>query len=134
MRDQEALHVEDPRRIELDPELERHQFCYLTTSGRQTGRPHRIEIWFVIIDGGLAVMSGGGRRSDWVKNLAVDPNLILEVGDEQWRCRAAILDDAADHPARARLAQRYQGWREGQPLTAWARESLVVEITAIADG
>ena len=23
------------------------EYCYLTTKGRRTGRPHRIEIWFV---------------------------------------------------------------------------------------
>jgi len=27
------------------------EYCYLTTTGRRSGRAHRIEIWFVAHDG-----------------------------------------------------------------------------------
>src|SRR5947209_6898671 len=43
------------------------QYCYLTTTGRVTGRPHRIEIWFGIDQDTLYMLSGGGERSDWLK-------------------------------------------------------------------
>ena len=45
-------------------DLEEHNFAYLITSGRVTKRPHKIEIWFTILDGAVWVNSGGGRRSD----------------------------------------------------------------------
>jgi hypothetical protein len=36
----------DPR------DLADEEFCYLTTTGRVTGRPHEIEIWFALEDSG----------------------------------------------------------------------------------
>lgn len=35
-------------------------YCYLTTTGRHTGTPHRIEIWFSLHDGIVYILSGGG--------------------------------------------------------------------------
>ncbi len=48
-------------------------FCYLTTAGRVSGRPHTIEIWFALQGRTLFLLSGGGDRSDWVRNLRRDP-------------------------------------------------------------
>ena len=39
-------------------------FCYLTTTGRVTGRPHEIEIWFALDGATLYMLSGGRGRSD----------------------------------------------------------------------
>jgi len=114
----------------LNGDLEQHDFAYLTTSGRVTGEPHRVEIWFAILDGFLWVNSGGGRRSDWVKNLIRDPRLVVEVGDESWAATASLEENMTPHPARQRLAGRYQGWRKGQPLSEWARTSLLICIEA----
>ncbi len=35
------------------------QFCYLTTTGRKTGRPHTIEIWFGFANDTFYLLSGG---------------------------------------------------------------------------
>jgi len=43
-------------------------FAYLTTTGRKSGRPHRIEIWFAIENGAIYMLSGGGESADWVRN------------------------------------------------------------------
>ena len=37
------------------------EFCYLTTRGRRTGQPHRIEIWFVAHDEGAYLLSDSDR-------------------------------------------------------------------------
>jgi hypothetical protein len=36
--------------------------------------------------------------------------------------------DHEDALARRLLAAKYQGWQEGRPLSAWARESLPVAV------
>jgi hypothetical protein len=66
-------------------------YCYLTTTGRVSGRPHQIEIWFAIDGGTLYMLSGGGERSDWVKNLLVhDKYAGSDAGDlSGWR-RSAL--------------------------------------------
>jgi hypothetical protein len=62
-------------------------YCYLTTTGRHTGSSHRIEIWFAIGDEDVYLLSGGGDRSDWVRNLMISPEVVLEVGDVKGRRR-----------------------------------------------
>jgi hypothetical protein len=39
-------------------------FCYPTTIGRVSGRPHTIEIWFAIEGHTLYMLSGGRDLSD----------------------------------------------------------------------
>ncbi|MGI9606459.1 MAG: nitroreductase/quinone reductase family protein [Acidimicrobiales bacterium] len=117
--------------MSLSTSLELHQFAYLTTRGRATGRPHRIEIWFVVIDGAVWVNSGGGETSDWVRNLMAHADLTLEIGSHSWPARGTLRPDLDDHPARKGLAARYQGWKPGTPLSAWATGSLLVEIRAV---
>ncbi len=39
-------------------------YAYLTTIGRRTGRPHRIEIWFAAQEGRMYLLAGGRERSD----------------------------------------------------------------------
>ena len=43
--------------------LKDEDFCYLTTRGRVTGRPHEIEIWFAVDGDTVYLLSGGGDRS-----------------------------------------------------------------------
>jgi deazaflavin-dependent oxidoreductase (nitroreductase family) len=92
-------------------------FCYVTTTGRRTGRSHTIEIWFGEGDGTLYLLSGGGDRSDWVRNIRREPKVSVHI-------------DGAQHVGVARwlLASKYQHWSEGRPLSRWASTALVVAI------
>jgi hypothetical protein len=54
-------------------ELSAESFCYLTTTGRVSGEPREIEIWFGLEGETLYMLSGGRERSDWVKNLRREP-------------------------------------------------------------
>lgn len=38
------------------------EFAYLTTIGRSSGKPHRIQIWFAVDNGRVYLMSGGRDR------------------------------------------------------------------------
>jgi deazaflavin-dependent oxidoreductase (nitroreductase family) len=102
-------------------------FAYLTTTGRRTGRPHTIEIWFGAEGGCVYVLSGGGDHSDWVRNLLADPLVSLRIGDRSWSATARVVEDPEeDGLARRLLAAKYQGWREGYPLSRWASTALPV--------
>ena len=72
------------------------QYCYLTTSGRVTGRPHRIEIWFALEGDAVYLLSGGRDRSDWVKNLRKTPEVTVELGSSVFSGRARVVEDAAE--------------------------------------
>ena len=107
-------------------------FCYLTTTGRVTGRPHEIEIWFSLVPETqtLYMLSGGGDRSDWVKNLRRNPNVTVRIADEQFGGHAREPRDAEeDELARRLLVEKY----ESSPghLENWRRSALpvVVDLT-----
>ena len=103
-------------------------FCYITTTGRRTGNPHTIEIWFGVSDGMVYVLSGGGTRSDWFKNLVANPRVLIHAGGDPDRpAEATVVEDPEeDDMARRLLAAKYQGWREGQPLSNWAQTAVPV--------
>jgi deazaflavin-dependent oxidoreductase (nitroreductase family) len=60
--------------------LDAEAVCHLTTTGRVSGRPHEIEIWFTALGDSLYLISGGGSDSDWVQNLWADPAASVQVG------------------------------------------------------
>ncbi len=70
---------------EHDPSADADEaFCYLTTTGRRSGQPHTIEIWFAVGRGVVYMMAGGGDRSDWVRNVMADPAVRLQIGEHDW--------------------------------------------------
>ena len=110
-------------------------FCYLTTTGRVTGRPHEIEIWFALVPErrALYVLSGGGDRSDWVKNLRRNPEVTVRVADGRFAGLAREARDAEeDELARRLLVEKY----ESSPgrLETWRRIALPVVVDLANQG
>ena len=108
-------------------------YGYLTTIGRRTGRPHRIEIWFASEDGRVYLLAGGRERSDWVRNLQANAHVTVELGGEAHVGAAKVLaaGTAEDRRARELLVGKYG---EGGNLDAWGRTALAVVIEFTADG
>lgn len=107
-------------------------YCYLTTTGRRTGRPHRIEIWYAVEGGTLYLLSGGGRSSDWVQNLEADPAVLLELGGEVRSARARVLDDGREEEQRARsLVYAKNAPRSDGDLTGWRDRALPVVLDLV---
>ena len=99
-------------------------FCYLTTTGRVSGRSHRIEIWFALHDDVVYLLSGGRGDADWVRNILVSPQVVLEIADVKRLTHARVVEPGTDEDALARLLllEKYDG--PGESLTEWARTSL----------
>ena len=103
--------------------------CYVTTTGRVTGRPHRIEIWYGVREATIYLLSGGGRRSDWVRNLEKEPDVTVRIEGREYPGVARRVTDASeDAYARRALATKYQGWIEGDEMSDWATQALVIAI------
>lgn len=103
-------------------------FCYLTTTGRITGRPHTIEIWFALDWPTLYLLSGGGRRSDWVRNLISTPEVTVQIGDRTFPGRGRIVTDGSeDERARHLVHDKYlPGY--GGDLSGWRQQALPIAI------
>lgn len=105
------------------------EYCYVTTTGRVSGRPHEIEIWFGLQGKSLYLLSGGLDRSDWVKNLRKMPSVRVRIAGHTFPGVARIVEDEQEERrARHMLAEKYQGWREGRKLSNWAQTALPVAI------
>ena len=103
-------------------------YCYLTTTGRHTGTPHRIEIWFALEGESVYLLSGGGERSDWVRNLMISSEVVLEIGDVKRDSKARVVTDPTeDALARRIVAEKYWPRYRGD-LDDWGRSSLPVAI------
>jgi deazaflavin-dependent oxidoreductase (nitroreductase family) len=113
--------VDDGDRAELD-------YCYVTTTGRRSGNPHTIEIWFAQHGDVVYLLSGGGDVSDWVKNLRANPTVGLRLGDRDLICRARVVEDPReDELARHLLMEKYAPRYSGE-LEEWRRTALPIAI------
>jgi deazaflavin-dependent oxidoreductase (nitroreductase family) len=103
-------------------------FCYLTTTGRVSGRPHTIEIWFALNGYTLYMLSGGMDRSDWVKNALHLPDVTVRIKDRVIVGKARLVKDAEeDAVARQLVLKKYEKSSE-EDLTEWSRSALPVAI------
>ncbi len=75
--------------------LHRSQVIDLTTTGRRSGRPRRIEIFLHDRDGLLFItgMPRADRTRDWIHNITADPHVVVHLKH----------DIVADLPATARV-------------------------------
>lgn len=62
----------------------------ITTTGRKTGQPRRVEIWFHAIEDTIYLTGSPGKR-DWYANLLAQPDLTFHL-------KKSVM---ADLPARA---------------------------------
>jgi deazaflavin-dependent oxidoreductase (nitroreductase family) len=107
-------------------ELSGDDFAYLTTTGRRSGTPHTIEIWFGIDRGVVYVMGGGREKSDWTQNLLADPNVKVRIRDHEWDATARVVEADTDEDARVRDLLRSKYANADDDLVGWARRALPV--------
>jgi deazaflavin-dependent oxidoreductase (nitroreductase family) len=92
------------RCIEITPAAgTRERIVDITTTGRSTGRPRRIEIFFYRARGNTYLCSGaGGGATSWYANLLVEPSFIVHLKHgvrADLPARAASVVDPAERQA-----------------------------------
>jgi deazaflavin-dependent oxidoreductase (nitroreductase family) len=108
--------------------LAAESYCYLTTTGRISGEPREIEIWFALAGSTLYMLSGGRDRSDWVKNLKREPGVTVRIAGRTLDGRARIVADPdEDERARRMVFEKYAPGYSGD-LTDWRARSLPIAI------
>ena len=103
--------------------------AYLTTTGRRTGDPHEIEIWYERAGEVLWLLAGGRRSSDWVRNLEADPRCTVRIGPEgpTRTATARFPTGEEERAARDALFAKYQPRGHGD-LSSWRERALVVAV------
>ena len=106
--------------------------CDITTTGRTSGKPRRIEIWYFMVDRQVYITGTPGPR-DWYANLLADPRMIFHVkqgAQADLPARAIPIADAAERRRILGAVMRDNSWFRAQSydLDAWVAESPLVEI------
>ncbi len=110
--------------------------CDITTTGRSSGEPRRIEIWYFVIDGEIYLTGTPGRR-DWLANLRAHPHLTLHVKEGAHADLAATAEEITDPAERRRIMDRVrerEAWyvEQGHSLDHWVAGSPLVHV--VLDG
>ena len=99
------------------------RFLYLTTTGRVSGLPRKIEIWFVEHAGSYYVIAERREGAQWVKNIEREPRVRFGVAargeavDELPAIARVVREPGLVATVQALMDTKY-GWSDG----------LVVEI------
>jgi len=104
---------------------------YLTTTGRVSGQPHEIEIWFGVGEDGrtLYLLSGGDDRADWVRNINRDGVVTFRILGATYAGAARRTSVDETQAVRESLAAKYYGWSGGELPNDWSRTALPVVIS-----
>lgn len=112
--------------------LSRGHLVDITTTGRRSGRPRRIELVFHNIDGRIYISGRPGRRRSWIANLAADPRMIFHLKGAVQADLPAHGRVITDRAERERiLAPIAAGWRYDPALMV--ASSPLIEVTLSED-
>jgi len=109
-------------------QLKDEDFCYLTTTGRVSGRQHTIEIWFALEGKTLYMLAGGREKSDWVKNVLKNPAVQVRIAKSTFKGQARVVESGEEDTLARRLVLDKYTPRDSDDLTEWSRTSLPVAV------
>lgn len=92
---------------------------YLTTTGRHSGQPRTIELWFTCHQGKLYLNAERAENAHWVRNIQRHPDVQVRMQEQAFAGRARVLDRQADRvlwDTVAELSRQKYGWGEGLPV------------------
>jgi len=107
--------------------LRQGQVIDITTTGRTSGEPRRVEIVFHVFDGRIYIsgMPRADRERAWLKNLRADPRMTVHLKNgpvADLAATARVIDDPAErHEILPRVARV---WRR-DPVEMEAHSPLI---------
>ena len=117
-------------RPDVDAALERGHTIDITTTGRRSGEPRRIEIVFHNVDGRIYI-SGvpSPRKRRWLRNLEAEPQFTFHLKGKtraDLSAVARVIDDEAER--RQVLPHIARAWNRND-LETMVRYSPLIEVT-----
>ncbi len=107
--------------------LTANQTIEITTTGRTSGKPHRVETALIVVDGMLYLSGFPGKR-DWYANLLAHPAFTLHLKERVVADVPAVATPISDAKARRRIigtivtrwhrTDELESWVAGSPLMA----------------
>ncbi len=117
----------------LDPHVQRalarpHRID-ITTIGRRSGQPRRIELVFHNVDGNI-ILSGMPGRRDWYANLVADPNMTFHLTGPVKADLPAVARPITEPEERRRVMEAVtRNWQAEDRFEIFYQRSPLVEVT-----
>jgi deazaflavin-dependent oxidoreductase (nitroreductase family) len=106
------------------------KLVHLTTTGRMSGKPHTVEIWFALRNEKV-YLSHEGKETDWMKNIKKHSQVSFEIGGKNFNGNAHYLEDGTEEAWTGKVAlyEKYYGRATKEVIEDWFSLSrlLVVE-------
>jgi deazaflavin-dependent oxidoreductase (nitroreductase family) len=126
--------MDETRTQQIQQALRRDRTIDITTIGRKSGQPRRIEIWFYRADGRFFLSGSPGRRS-WYANLLDHPEFTFHLKQSlraDLPARAKPVTDPEER--RAVFSSILRDMRMSHDLEAWISGSPLMEIEFTSSG
>jgi deazaflavin-dependent oxidoreductase (nitroreductase family) len=105
----------------------------ITTTGRRSGQPRRVEIWMLDVDGRFFITGTPGRR-DWLANLTEHPDLVVHLKRHAHVDLPARAEVVSDPVTRRRVLDHLSALVPGTgAVDDLMARSPMVEVTFPAD-
>lgn len=105
--------------------------CDIFTTGRVSGRPHEIEIWFGVMDDTMYLISGNGPGADWYRNMLANPEVAVKLAGGEHRGRARDVVDPDERRRCGDLMGAKYVW-DGDASIGLTYEAWCHDVPAIA--
>ncbi|HEY1861753.1 MAG TPA: nitroreductase/quinone reductase family protein [Gemmataceae bacterium] len=90
-------------------------YLHLTTTGRITGQPREIEIWFTE-HGGRFYLVAERESANWVRNIRSQPQVKVRIGDAEFNAIARVVHEGREPQLAAAVKALFDakyGWSDG---------------------
>lgn len=118
---------------EIDLEkVKSEKFIHLTTRGRKTGRPHRVELWFAAKDGRV-YLSHEGEETDWMRNIRTNEEVSFEIAGRNFTGSGRYIEGDTEEAwtAKVTLYEKYYGKAAKDVIEDWFSLSRIVSIELV---
>jgi deazaflavin-dependent oxidoreductase (nitroreductase family) len=105
--------------------------CDVVTTGRRTGNPHEIEIWFGVDGDTMYLISGNGSGADWYRNALSNPRVVVKLAGETHHGIARDVTDADERRRVGDLMGDKYRW-DGDASIGLTRHAWCYEVPVLA--
>lgn len=103
----------------------------ITTAGRASGEPRRLEIWYHVVDGRYYITGRPGPRS-WYANILANPAITFHLKESAQADLPATAHPVTDPAEKRRVflsAPKLAEYINNQNVEEWVANSPLIEIT-----
>jgi deazaflavin-dependent oxidoreductase (nitroreductase family) len=107
------------------------KLIHVTTVGRTTNKPHKVELWFAV-NRGRIYLSHEGEETDWMRNIRIHGDVYFEIGGRNFTGKARILENGSEEACEGKVAlyEKYYGKASKETVEDWFSLSklLLIEL------